>query len=826
MSTLLADAGIQLSNDSKKAFHIAQRIATEYNHATYSGPHLLKALLHPDFAVRNKLLALEKDIFYIEDWAEIRLDDLSKQVSIHEPVADEQILQLLSEAEILKIEAGDDEITPHVLFAALTIPGLAFNYDQLKTFPVAKSEWFQPNPGMPVSGGKNLQNSGVKTGSGASGINRFVIHKNSEEYGTPVIGRDKELRLCFEILSRKAKPNVLMIGEPGVGKSALINGLALNIQQLQAPGRMQHAQLFEVDMGALQLGTGYKGEVEDRFVKLLDEIREFEQPVVIIEDIHQLLDKNKGLDGIAAYARSEMSKGEITFIGTTTTDQYRKTLEKDEGINRRFEPMFLKEPDENTAVQMISATVPAYEEHHGFTVGHEEIEEAVRMARRYIKDRQLPDSALDLIDRTMASLRMVQDTSQLILDNLEKEWQNVSEANDEITWPEKASAFYAQLNNQISPLLFHRVGELPAWIEGVDERAQFNGLKVKLDEIGKTFKEYFNNVSIGDLAIVVAERTGVPVGNVQTQERERLLDMETHLQTRVIGQNHAIHSIAEAVIESRSGLTKGKQPIGSFFFLGPTGTGKTELAKTLAEFLFGNEQAMIRFDMSEFKEEHSAALLYGAPPGYVGYEEGGMLVNRIRQQPYAVVLFDEIEKAHASVFDIFLQILDEGKLNDRLGRTGDFTNAIILFTSNIGSDHIVKSFAEGKIPASTSLLDIMGNYFRPEFLGRLTEIVPFSPVSENMVVRILDIQLAELKAMLEVKGITLVVSDDAKTEIARAGYTPKYGARPLKGVVRDWLRRPLSRMIVAEKIKAGDTVTCSPANEPGENLQWEIKSDQ
>ncbi|MCX6225279.1 MAG: ATP-dependent Clp protease ATP-binding subunit, partial [Bacteroidia bacterium] len=339
---------------------------------------------------------------------------------------------------------------------------------------------------------------------------------------------------------------------------------------------------------------------------------------------------------------------------------------------------------------------------------------------------------------------------------------------------------------------------------------------VRLLELAGSKREALDKSDIG---AIVSMKTGIPLGKMQTSERDRLMNTEEHLKKRVVGQDHAIKSISEAILESRSGLSKAGQPIGSFFFLGPTGTGKTELAKSLAEFLFLDESSLIRFDMSEFKEEHSAALLYGAPPGYVGYEEGGLLVNKIRQQPYAVVLFDEIEKAHKSVFDIFLQILDEGKLHDRLGKEGDFSNAVILFTSNIGSEFIVDSFGRGEIPKSNELMEIMGKFFRPEFLGRLTEIVPFAPITEDNVVRIFDIHLKNLYKSLDLQGIKLTIEPKAKEILAKSGYNPKYGARPLVGVIRNSLRRPLSKMIIAGELGRGGSVLVKSG--PDGEILWE-----
>jgi len=366
--------------------------------------------------------------------------------------------------------------------------------------------------------------------------------------------------------------------------------------------------------------------------------------------------------------------------------------------------------------------------------------------------------------------------------------------------------FYRDMKNRTSHILFARLQDEQdvAKMENVTEVEDY--LTSVLGKLKEFAAEERDQLEKADVAAVVSFKTGIPMGKVQTQERERLMNTEAYLKQRVVGQDHAIKSIAEAILESRSGLTKAGQPIGSFFFLGPTGTGKTELAKTLAEFLFQDETSLIRFDMSEFKEEHSAALLYGAPPGYVGYEEGGLLVNKIRQKPYAIVLFDEIEKAHTSVFDIFLQILDEGKLHDRLGKEGDFSNAVILFTSNIGSDFIVDSFGKGEIPVSSELMEIMTRYFRPEFLGRLTEILPFAPISEEIVVKIFNIQLKGLLKLLDTQGVQLEISDKAREKLAKSGFTPKYGARPIVGVIRNQLRRPLSRMIISGKVGKGSVV--------------------
>jgi ATP-dependent Clp protease ATP-binding subunit ClpA len=431
------------------------------------------------------------------------------------------------------------------------------------------------------------------------------------------------------------------------------------------------------------------------------------------------------------------------------------------------------------------------------------LHETIRLAKRYIKDRRLPDAAIDLADHAMAALRLTRDTgaqSVLEMKTIFEEWQQTENNHTTEDW----QWHYQQLSQKLSPVLWVGVPPPAIAMETMEPASWIVYLQTVyelLEQAAADDRQLLNNA---DVAAIVAYRTGIPIGKVQAQEQERLLKMDTILRQRVIGQDHAIRSISEAILESRAGLGKPGQPLGSFFFLGPTGTGKTELAKALADFLFQDETAMIRFDMSEFKEEHAAALLYGAPPGYVGYEEGGLLINKIRQQPYSVVLFDEIEKAHKSVFDIFLQIMDEGKLHDKLGKEGDFSNALVLFTSNIGSQFVVDSFNSNKIPDSGKLMEIMSQHFRPEFLGRLTEILPFAPMTTDMVRNILDIQLRGLYTLLEKQGIRLTLTENAKEQLAKMGYAPQYGARPLSGVIRNQLRRPLSRMIIS-----GETPTDS-----------------
>ena len=449
--------------------------------------------------------------------------------------------------------------------------------------------------------------------------------------------------------------------------------------------------------------------------------------------------------------------------------------------------------------------------------------ESIRLSHRYMKEKSLPESAIDLIDHTMSVLKTAGETflkeKPLLLERLaEIKTSDASQSKDEKFT--QAKWFLSDLNQKTKFLLGAEQSQSSDLSAFDTTELLLKHADTLLDQLELIANKKRAHIDATDLAVVIAQKTGIPAGKLQKEEQQKLHNIEEILKQRVVGQDHAISIISEAILESRSGLSKAGQPIGSFFFLGPTGTGKTELAKSLAEFLFQDENAVIRFDMSEFKEEHSAALLYGAPPGYVGYEEGGLLVNKIRQKPYSIVLFDEIEKAHPSVFDVFLQIMDEGKLHDRLGKEGDFSNAIILFTSNIGSSAIIESFNKGEVPQSGQLMDIMAKHFRPEFLGRLTEIVPFAPISNQHALQIFEIHLKkEFLDLLKNLHISIKISEETKAFLAENGYNSTYGARPLKGIIRSRLRRPLAKKIVAGEVKEGDHVTVSLKKD---ELVWKI----
>lgn len=778
----------------QSAIRIAQAIAKEHHHVHYTPAHLLLACLHREINLTASLQAMDIDTYYLEEWAEVRLDSLPKATRpADEPEADEQAANVLQEADAIRLEQDMDAADAWCILVALSTPGVGFSYEQLKTFPLQRTQLLTHISKEQKAPVKNTVST-VK----------YIYRLTDPQYlqsKHALAGRDAEVRTMMEILTRKGRSSILVTGEGGIGKTSLADALARAMLNKESPAQLHNTDLYALDYGSFIAGAAYKNELEDRLQQIIQQLQLQGRHILFIDNLHTLLDKQPGTaGGIANVIKAALSKGDITIIGTSTPEGFRKLIEPDGLLRHCFETITLTEPDEALAARMLQAVIPDYESYYGLSAGRDVIGEAIRLARRYLKERSLPDSAVNLLDRTLAAIRTTQDTGPQILADLKLKFEEAGDNRAELLW------WYQQLRRRLSALLTSRL-QIDADISKIEDLGTLKAILTGiLEQLEPMVQHKAAEVTVTDLATMIAESTGIPLGKIQSGERERLVSMDRELQKRVVGQDHALKTVAEAILESRSGLSRPGQPIGSFFFLGPTGTGKTELAKSLADFLFQDERSMIRFDMSEFKEEHSAALLYGAPPGYVGYEEGGLLVNKIRQQPYAVVLFDEIEKAHPSVFDIFLQIMDEGKLHDRLGKTGDFSNALVLFTSNIGSDMIAQSFRQGVIPPSQQLMEIMSRHFRPEFLGRLTEIVPFGPIQQENVVKIFDIHLQHLLQLLAQQQITLEVSLAARQQLAAEGYSPQYGARPLKEVIRSRLRKPLSRMIIEGTLQPHTTV--------------------
>jgi ATP-dependent Clp protease ATP-binding subunit ClpA len=830
---------LTISENLKSAIRIAQAFAKENKNEKIGVSHMLRALMHREAGLHDFLKSIGKDPGYIAEWAEVRIDEYPKSNTVPEvPLADEQLTKVIEDADNIGLKLGLDYTDTICVLVALVKPNSAYTLSQLKSLPLRENEImeqyldhhkiknvFSGSAENTEEGGSSSANAGM-TGA----LFSYCIDKNAQvNQGKtdPVVGRDKEIVMMVEILGRRSKPNVLLIGEPGVGKSALVDGFVSKILAGEVSSTLKQAVVFELELGKLLAGASYKGEVEDRLKNILKEIKKFDKAILFIDELHTLLDsKGAAGSGVSNMLKPELARGELTIIAASTQEEYRKVIEPDAAFNRRFETLTVSEPDFLTTAKMLKIVLPKYEKHHGINVNPEVVGESIRLAKRYIKDKRLPDAAIDLLDRTMAAVKMMKETSLTELEKVETEFAEVF--NDaQLSTEEKLKEYkwiHSVLMNKLSPVLVGQLEESRD-IEKMDTEKE---LYTELQQVIETFKKISakpkDEIHKDDVAAVIAHKTGIPVGKVQTQERDKLLNIEEQLKRRVVGQDHAIKVLSDAIVESRSGIIKQGQPIGSFFFLGPTGTGKTELTKAIAEFLFNDEKAMIRFDMSEFKEEHSAALLYGAPPGYVGYEEGGMLVNKIRQQPYSVVLFDEIEKAHYSVFDTFLQIMDEGVLHDKLGKEGDFSNSIVIFTSNIGSEWIAEQIQKGLLPTSQQLMDVMAKNFRPEFLARLSEIIPFAPISEENAVKILEIQMKTLVNSLQKQDIQIQLTPEAKKELALADFTPKYGARQLSTVIRSRLRRKIARMLVAGELQKGDTLLIEKENDQKE-LIWKINRD-
>lgn len=733
------------------AFGIAEAYAKEHMSGAIDPAHILKALLHKDIGLVSFIeKTLQQDYYYLLDWADMRIKMIKKNPDGGKSVKFNALTKaVVSEADSIRQARKEDMINEYHLLMAVVTPGVGFTFEQLKTLPLQKEEIMNAlgaGGSTNAAANVNVASKGTKVSS-LKNIGSYCIHKNQKQADGKidvVVGFEKELEQIYEILSRKTKSNILITGESGVGKTSLVNAFVQAIANDSVPSFLQNAQVYELDTIALSIGISYKSEIEGRMKKILEELSSMDNAILVIESFDKLMDKQGTLNGTINLLKASLNEG-LLCICTSSVEGFTKNIETDKEITGKFEHIIIDEPSVEQSKTILETVIKSFEEYHGLKASSDFIDNAIRLAKRYFSEKHLPDSAIDIIDRTMALLRIEND-------------KNAEQKQEE--------------------------------------------------------------VEVKHLMEVVSQKTGIPLGNVQAAERDRLVNAEDILKKRVVGQDHAIKAVLDSIYESRSGLNKKGQPIGSFFFLGPTGTGKTELAKSLAEFLFQDDTAILRFDMSEYKEEHSVALLYGAPPGYVGYEEGGLLVNQIRQKPYSIVLFDEIEKAHRSVFDLFLQILDEGKLHDRLGRVGDFSNALIIFTSNIGSQYVFDQFAKNIVPTHNDMLEVMQGHFRPEFLARLTEIVPFAPINEKIVTMIFNIHLKNLLKTLNEQNIELTVDDKAIHKIAMSGFNAQYGARPILGILRKDIRRPLSKMIIAGDLKSGDKVTLTLDDD--NNLKWNI----
>lgn len=667
----------------------------------------------------------------------------------------------------------------------------------------------------------------------------------------PVIGREREIQQVIEILLRRSKNNPVLIGEAGVGKTAIVEGLAQKIVNREVPQDLENKKVLSLDLGALVAGTKYRGEFEERMKELLDGLKADPNIILFIDELHTIVGagKGEGASDAGQLLKPALARGEIRVIGATTLDEYRKYIEKDPALERRFQPVYVDEPDVDTTVEILSALRPRLEKHHNVKIDDSAINAAARLTHRYIQGRKLPDKAIDALDQACArkKLKLVYAPPEVI--ELERKIKVLDEQivkaslDGDYEKEAKLKIEKANIEKQLKDTLSQtsnektRLTELEKQLEEIDKQIEMASqrgdyekeaeFKIKKVQIEKQIKELQQKVAQAtvvtedDVAEVISEWTGIPISKMKEEEMERLLHLEDEMHKRLIDQQHAVKLVAEAIRRARAGLSDPRKPLASFMFLGPTGVGKTELSKTLAELLFDDEDALIRLDMSEFKEEHSVAKLIGAPPGYVGYEEGGKLTEAVRRRPYSVILLDEIEKAHPRVFDLFLQVLDDGRLTDSQGRTVNFRNTVIIMTSNIGSQYLVtipfdstdevieREFEKAK----QKVLEEVKHYFRPEFLNRIDEIIVFKPLLKKDIIQIVDLMISSLNKRLVDRNIKVELTQEAKDLLIKLGYDPVYGARPMRRAVQKYIETPLSEKILRREVKEGDTVQVSVEKE-------------